>query len=65
MATISETLRAALLDRSESYREIGAATQVDHSQLLRFAKGERGLSIEALDRLAEYLRLELRGDRRR
>jgi transcriptional regulator with XRE-family HTH domain len=60
MDTVSETLRAALLACTASYREIGEAIGVDHSQLSRFARGDRGLSVEAIDRVAEYLGLELR-----
>lgn len=59
MPTISETLRAALQASTASYREIGEATGIDHSQLVRFANGERGLAVAAIDKLAEYFGLEL------
>lgn len=58
--TVSDKLRAALQSHDASYRTIGKATGIDHSQLCRFAKGQRGLSTEAVDAVAEYLGLELR-----
>jgi transcriptional regulator with XRE-family HTH domain len=58
--TISETLRSALQESAATYREIGETTGIDHSQLVRFANGERGLAVAAIDKLAEYFGLELR-----
>jgi len=35
------------------------ATGIDKAVLYKFAAGERGMSLEALDALAEYLELEI------
>lgn len=59
MATISETLRAAIRDSEVSLRDLGEATGIDHSQLSRFARGDRGLTIACLDRLADHFGLVL------
>ncbi len=57
--TISETLRAAVSDYGQSLAEVARRTGIDVGNLSRFVRGERGLSVENLDILAEYLGLEL------
>lgn len=57
---VSEKLRDALRSCELSYREIGRSTGIDHSQLVRFVSGERGLSLESMDAVASFLGLELR-----
>jgi transcriptional regulator with XRE-family HTH domain len=57
--TVSETLRAAVGDCGDSLAEVARQTGIDVGNLSRFVRGERGLSVENLDILAEYLNLEL------
>ena len=40
---------------------IGKALGLDQGQLSKFMHKERGLSLDVLDRLCAYLKLELRG----
>lgn len=57
---LAEKLRIALNSRGkESYRAIARAIDLDHAMLLRFADGRKSLSLDAADRLALYLGLEL------
>ena len=58
--TTSETLRKAVLDSGRSLGEVARNTGIDLGNLSRFVRGERWLSVENLDRLIEYLGLELR-----
>ena len=57
---VSEQLRRLIRERGESLAEIGRQTGVSHAVLSRFLRGERRLSTKTVDRLAEYLGLELR-----
>lgn len=57
---IIEELRDALLDCEDSYREVGRQIGVDHALLTRFVKGEKNLSVETAEKLAEYLGLRLK-----
>lgn len=63
--TFSKQLRQFISGRPESLAQIGRATGVSHAALSRFLRGKRGLSTKTLDRLCEYLRLELRQSGRR
>jgi len=63
--TVSEQLRWFIGERGESLAEIGRQTGVSHTVLSRFVRGERGLTTASLDRLCEYLGVELRKVRRR
>ena len=56
--TISEQLREAL-EREDSLYELCAEARVSRSILTRFMRGERTITLETLDRLAEVLRLKL------
>ena len=59
MAIIDE-LREALNKREESYRAIAREIKIDHAMLLRFADAKKNLSLEAAERLAKYLGLQLK-----
>jgi plasmid maintenance system antidote protein VapI len=59
MSIILETLRRALETTDESRYSIARGSGVDASQLCRLVSGERGLSIEAAETLADYLDLEI------
>ena len=57
MLNIRETVRTAIQSCSESQNAIAREAGIDKSLLSRFLKGERGLSIESLERLCKYLGL--------
>ena len=59
VSPLLDTLRQAILDAGESRNRIAQGSSVAASQLCRLISGERGLSIESAERLAEYLRLEI------
>ena len=56
---VSEQLRRIIRDCGVSCYAIAKATRIDESQLSRFMNGERGLSMNGLDRLGEYLGLTI------
>lgn len=56
---IIKKLRRSLNSREESYREIARKINIDHAMLLRFADKKKMLSLEAAERLAIYLGLNL------
>jgi hypothetical protein len=60
MATVNQTLRAALRDCGRTRMEVSRATGIDHSVLWRFLQGQP-LRGNNLDRLCEYLGLRLTG----
>ena len=61
---ISSQLRDIIEASGESRYEIARQTRIDQSALSRFISGERGLSMTALDTLAEYLELDIVSRRR-
>ena len=61
----SDQLRQAIRDSNESLYEIARRVDVDNGQLYRFMNGDRGLTTTTLDRLCEYLELELRPAKRK
>ena len=59
MGTVLDDIRTAI-DRSEVSRyAISKATGIDQGQLSKLMGGEAGLSIASLERLAEFLGLEI------
>jgi hypothetical protein len=58
--SISEQLRQAMFDSGLSYYRLARDTDMDHASLVRFGNKERGLILGSVDRLADYLGLELR-----
>ncbi len=56
---LTEQLRQAILDAGETRYAICKATGIGQDVLSRFMSGERGLSNRVMDRLGEYLKLEL------
>ena len=59
MGTVLDDVRTAI-DRSEVSRyAISKATGIDQGQLSKLMGGEAGLSIASLERLAEFLGLEI------
>ena len=61
---LTDQLRQAIEGCGETRYVIAKATGVDQSTLSRFVNGERGLSMDAMDTLGEYLGLELVAKRR-
>ena len=61
---ISNQLRDIIEASSESRYEIAKQTGIDQSALSRFMSGERGLSMTALDTLANHLELDIVSRRR-
>jgi transcriptional regulator with XRE-family HTH domain len=61
----SESLRRAIRDCGMTRYAISVRTGVAQSTLSRFMKGERGLSLSAIDRLMDALGLEIRPRKRR
>lgn len=60
MEKISEIIRRELIEQPDSLRTLAARCGVDHTQLSRFMRGERGLSITAIDSIGEALGLTIR-----
>lgn len=56
---LTDQIRQALESCGETRYAICKATGLDNATLCRFVSGERGLSMEALDTLAEYLELDI------
>jgi hypothetical protein len=57
--TVSERIRDAVEAAEVTRYRIDRETRIEESALSRFLSGERGLSMEAIDTLAEYFGLEL------
>jgi transcriptional regulator with XRE-family HTH domain len=57
--TVSERIRRAIETADVSRYEIAQRTGLEESALSRFVSKKRGLSMEALDALAEFFALEL------
>lgn len=60
--SVSETLRAAIVDSGVTLQQLGQEAGVDKAALSRFVRGERSLKLESMDRLADRLGLLLRSD---
>lgn len=60
---LSEQVRDAILQADVSRYAIAKATGVSQPTLSRFVHGERGLSIDALDRIGLYLGLSITTNR--
>ncbi len=58
-ATLSDQLRAAIRGSGLSLYKLAKRTRVDHGQLSRFLRGERSITLETADRIAEELGLRL------
>jgi transcriptional regulator with XRE-family HTH domain len=59
MSKVSEAMRAAIQRSGQSAYRIAKGAGVSASQLSRLASGEREVSLATLERLADYLGLEL------
>lgn len=56
---LSAQLRAALKECGQTRYQVSKATGISQPTLSRFFTGERGLPLKTIDRLCEYLGLEL------
>ena len=62
--TIIGATRWYLLHSGRTLAETSQATGIDHTVLSRFSRGERGMGMDAIDALGEYLGLRVvSGDR--
>ena len=61
-ATMSETLRAAIVESGISYRSLSIATGVQRASIYRFADGRQSIRLDVADKLAAYFGLSLRKD---
>ena len=59
MSEILKAIRDAIKAGDESRYSIAKTTGISQSMLSRLMSGERGLSIEALEKLAKHLKLEI------
>jgi plasmid maintenance system antidote protein VapI len=56
---VSEQIRRAIVEAEVTRYRIAQDTGLDEATLCRFISGERGLSMMAIDRLAEYFGYKL------
>jgi plasmid maintenance system antidote protein VapI len=61
---LSDEVRKAIDDSGESRYAIAKATGIDESALGKFYNGQRGITTDTLDRLAEHLKLRIVMDRK-
>ena len=59
-ARLSDSLRAAIRDSGQTLYRVSKESGVPYATLHRFMAGKRAVSMEALEALCDYLRLELR-----
>jgi len=59
MAKIPDTIRKAIVNSKTTRYAISKKTGVSESQLSQFMKGTKGLSYDALERVADCLGLEI------
>lgn len=59
MGQLTDAIRDAVERSEESLSAIARGAGVNKSQLSRLLSGERGLSIDSAERVADYLRLEI------
>ncbi len=57
--SLSETLKAIILNSKQSRYAIARGSKIDHAVLRRFMTGERDIKLKTAESLAHYLELEL------
>lgn len=55
MASVADEVRQALAKNGKTRQELAALSGITEGQLSRFARKERGLSVESLETLAKHL----------
>jgi hypothetical protein len=63
--SFSDQLRQAVSDSELTRYAISTRTGIDQGTLCRFVRGERGMSLDSVDRLMECLGLAIRPKRRK
>ena len=61
---MADQIRQVIDDSGQTRYRISKETGIDESALAKFYNGHRGLSMDALDRLSEYLGLRIVMDRK-
>jgi transcriptional regulator with XRE-family HTH domain len=56
---LSDQIRQAVESSGISQYRLSKEVQIGKTSLSRFMRGERGLTLKALDRLADFLELEI------
>ena len=56
---LSDQMRRAIDESGQTRYRIAVETGIDQSALAKFYNGHRGLSMDAVDRLGEYLGLQI------
>ena len=59
MTKILRAIREAILESEETRYSISKATGIDQAQLSKLMKGKVGLSLDSLQKLADFLDLEI------
>ncbi len=59
MAKLTDSIRAAIVASDQTPYAIAKGAGVARSQLSRLLSGESGMSVDTLERLADYLGLEV------
>ena len=62
-AKLSDQLRKAIREAACTRYAISKATGIDQAVLSRFLAGERGMSLDSIDKLGEFLKLSLVDDK--
>jgi hypothetical protein len=62
---LADQLRQAVLNCGQSQYAVCKATGIDKTALFRFVTGERGVSMEVMNTLGEYLGLRIVADKPR
>ena len=57
--SLSETLRAAMVESGRSVKALATAAGLDHAPLIRFKNRSRTLTLRTADKLAAVLNLNL------
>jgi transcriptional regulator with XRE-family HTH domain len=61
---LTDQIRKAIADSGETQYRICQNTGLDKTAIFRFMSGERGLSMEALNTLGDYLELSIVSNRK-
>lgn len=65
MKKLSDQLREAIESAGVSRYEIAKQTGVSETTLCRFVSGERGISVDAMDAIGQYLGLSIVSQKKR
>jgi DNA-binding Xre family transcriptional regulator len=57
---IADTIRTEILADGRTIYQLAQETGIDQSNIRAFIAGKRGMSLDALERLCEALKLQLR-----